>query len=141
MQSKKKDTMMKKGIPVFKKEFSKCHKLEGVGVDLGLPLNDIKKRGAEVILTNTLDPNREINPAYLNYVVLTDDGLTVTGMIDAESATSITLKREEGEKTVVLRNNVDEMQNTGISIMPEGLEKQLTKQDMADLIEYLMHVE
>ena len=141
MQSKKKDTMMKKGIPVFKKEFSKCHKLEGLGVDLGLPLNDIKKRGAEVILTNTLDPNREINPAYLNYVVLTDDGLTVTGMIDAESATSITLKREEGEKTVVLRNNVDEMQNTGISIMPEGLEKQLTKQDMADLIEYLMHVE
>ena len=130
-----------RGKAVFKKECSKCHRLEGEGVDLGLPLNDIKQRGVEVILTNTLDPNREVNPAYLNYVVVTDNGLTVTGMIESESATSITLKREEGEKSVVLRSSVDEIQNTGMSIMPEGLEKQLTKQNMADLIEYLMHVE
>ena len=38
----------------------------------------------------------------------------------------------------VLRTDIDELVNTGMSIMPEGLEKQLSKQDMADLIAYLM---
>lgn len=128
------------GKAVFKKECSTCHKLEEVGYDLGLPLSDIKKRGREFILTNVLDPNREINPTYLNYVLITDEGLSVTGMITAESATSITLTRAEGESDTVLRSQIDELQNTGVSIMPEGLEKQLSKQNLADLIAYLMSV-
>ncbi len=129
-----------RGKAVFKKECAICHKLEGVGYDLGLPLSDIKKRGEEFILTNVIDPNREVNPEYLNYVVITDGGLSVTGMITAESATSITLKRAEGESDTVLRSKIDELQNTGVSIMPEGMEKQLSKQDMADLVAYLMSV-
>jgi putative heme-binding domain-containing protein len=62
-------------------------------------------------------------------------------MIASETATSITLKRAEGQSDSVLRINIDELQNTGMSIMPEGLEEQLTKQDMADLIGYLMSIE
>jgi len=130
-----------RGKAVFKKECSTCHKLEGVGYDLGLPLATVQSRGREGILSQILDPNREINPAYLNYTLLTDDGLTVTGMITAETATSITLTRAEGESDTVLRTNIDELQSTGLSIMPEGLEKQVNKQDMADLIEYLMSVQ
>ena len=88
-----------------------------------------------------LDPNREVNPAYLNYVVLTADGLTLTGMIASETATSLTLKRAEGQGDTVLRTEVDELVNTGKSIMPEGLERTLSKQDLADVIEYLMGLE
>ena len=129
-----------RGKAVFKRECATCHELEGVGYNLGLPLETIQNRGSEGILLNILDPNREVNPEYLNYIVVTDDGLQVTGMIAAETATSITLKRAEGEGDTVLRTNIDEMQNTGLSIMPEGLEEQLTKQDMSDLIAYLMSV-
>jgi len=130
-----------RGKAVFEKECSQCHKLEGVGFDLGLPLMSVSSRGREGILLQVLDPNREVNPAYLNYIVLTDDGLSITGMITAETATSITLTRAEGESDTVLRTNIEEMQNTGLSIMPEGLEEQLTKQDLADVVEYLMSIE
>jgi putative heme-binding domain-containing protein len=130
-----------RGRIVFRRECSKCHRLEGVGYDLGLPLKAIKDRGREGILLNVLDPNRNVNPQYANYVVVTDDGLSITGMITAETANSITLRRAEGESDTVLRVKIDELVDTGMSIMPEGLEKRLTKQDMADLLEYLMSVE
>ncbi len=129
-----------RGKEVFKRECATCHELEGVGYDLGLPLESIQNRGREGVLLNILDPNREVNPSYLNYVIVTNDGLSKTGMIAAETATSITLNRAEGESDTILRANIDELVNTGLSIMPEGLEKQLPKQDMADLIEYLMTV-
>jgi putative heme-binding domain-containing protein len=129
------------GKQVFKKECSICHRLEGVGYDLGLPLESIRNRGRETILVSVLDPNREVNPAYLNYVVITDDGLSLTGMIASETATSLTLKRAEGQSDTVLRTEIDELVNTGKSIMPEGLERQISKQDLADLIEYLMRLE
>jgi putative heme-binding domain-containing protein len=125
---------------VFRKECATCHRLEGVGYALGLPLSAIKERGAEGILLNLLDPNRNINPEYSNYVVVTDAGRTITGMIAAETATSITLRRAEDESDTVLRTEIDELVDTGVSIMPEGLEKQLSKQDLADLIAYLMLV-
>ena len=130
-----------RGKEAFKKECSICHQLEGVGYDLGLPLSAVKNRGRETILLSVLDPNREVNPAYLNYMVLTEQGKSITGMITSETATSITLRRAEGESDTVLRTDVDEMFNSGLSIMPEGLEKQIDRQQMADLIEYLMAVQ
>ena len=126
------------GKEIFERECATCHRLDGVGFDLGLPLAGIKERGAETILTAVLDPNREVQPQYLNYALVTDDGLCVTGIITAETATSLTLQRAEGEGATVLRVNVDELANTGLSIMPEGLEEQISKQQMADLIAYLM---
>ncbi|MBN1911169.1 MAG: c-type cytochrome, partial [Pirellulales bacterium] len=127
-----------RGKAVFKKQCSTCHALEGVGYELGLPLTGIQNRGPAAMLEATLDPNREVQPQYLNYVVITDKGLSVTGMIDSESATSLTLKRAEGESDTILRVNIDQLNNTGLSLMPEGLEKQLSKQDMADVIAYVM---
>jgi len=127
-----------RGRTVFRRECSQCHLLEGYGVELGLPLDTIQNRGPETILISVLDPNRDVLPQYLNYVVVTDDGLSVTGMIEAETATSITLKRAEGESDTVLRTNIDELVNTGMSIMPEGNEKLVTKQELADIIAYLM---
>ena len=130
-----------RGKAVFKRECSKCHLLDGVGVELGLPLNTIGNRGAETILLSVLDPNREVNPAYLNYIVVTNRGLQISGMITSETATSVTLKRAEGETDTVLRANIDELISTGLSIMPEGQEKAMTKQEMADVIAYLMSIE
>ena len=105
-----------RGKAVFKKECSRCHKLEGVGYDLGLPLTSIKQRGPEGILLNVLDPNRDLKPEYANYVVVTDQGRTISGMIVAETATSVTLQRAEEESDSVLRINIDELIDTGISL-------------------------
>ena len=85
-----------------------------------------------------LDPSREVDPRYQNYVITTTRGQSVTGLIATETASSITLRRGEKAEDVVLRGQIDEIKATGKSLMPDGLEAQLTKQDLADLIEYLL---
>ncbi|MFV1966599.1 MAG: PVC-type heme-binding CxxCH protein [Pirellulaceae bacterium] len=131
---------LSRGRVVFKRECASCHKLEGQGHDLGLPLQNVKSRGPEGILSQVLDPNREVNPTYLNYSVLTVEGRLMTGMITSETATSITLTRGEGEADTILRSDIDELRSSELSVMPEGLEEKVTKQEMADLIAYLMVV-
>jgi len=129
-----------RGREHFKKVCAACHRVDNVGYEIGANLIAFKNRGAEAILTNVLDPNREVNPQYVNYALTTDDGRTITGMIDSETANSVTLKRAEGVTDTVLRANIEELVATGLSIMPEGLEQQLDKQALADLLAYLMSV-
>jgi putative heme-binding domain-containing protein len=126
-----------RGKEVFKKICAACHQLEGVGHPTGPNLAAMKNRGAEAILLNVLDPNREVNPQYLNYILVTTDGRSLTGMITAETATSVTLKRADNATDTVLRIDIDQLKSTGISLMPEGMEKQIDKQAMADILAYL----
>ncbi|HWB08341.1 MAG TPA: PVC-type heme-binding CxxCH protein [Pirellulales bacterium] len=127
-----------RGKAAFKKVCAACHRVEGVGQEIGPNLATVKSRGADAILVNLLDPSREVNPQFVNYVLITDDGRSLTGMIAAETATSITLRRAEGASDTVLRVSIDELRSTGQSLMPDGMEKQLSKQEMADLIAYLL---
>lgn len=127
-----------RGKAVFKRVCAACHRVEGVGHEIGPNLATVKSRGAEAILVNLLDPSREVNPQFVNYVLLTDDGRTLTGMVTAETAASVTLRRAENATDTVLRVNIDELRSTGQSLMPEGMEKQLSKQDIADVIAYLL---
>jgi putative heme-binding domain-containing protein len=128
----------RRGREVFKKQCAGCHRNGEVGHAIGPNLAAAATRGAESILTNVLDPNREVNPQYLNYVVLTAEGQTVAGMIAAENANSITLGQAESVQQTILRQDIELIRNTNQSIMPEGLEKAISKQAMADLIAYLL---
>jgi putative heme-binding domain-containing protein len=130
-----------RGREAFRKTCAACHRLEGVGYELGPNLAAMKARGAEAILVNVIDPNREANPQFINYVVTTTDGRSVTGLMAAETATSITLRRGEGAEDAVLRTEIDEISATGLSLMPEGLEQQLDQQALADVIAYVLQVE
>jgi putative membrane-bound dehydrogenase-like protein len=129
-----------RGKAHFQKVCSVCHRLENVGTEIGPNLATVQNRGAEAILMNVLDPNREVNPQFVNYLLLTTEGKTISGLIAAETATSVTLKRQENATDTVLRVNIEELRSTGQSIMPEGLEKQLDPQALADLIAYLLSV-
>lgn len=129
------------GKALFAKVCATCHKLEGNGHEIGPNLATVQNRGAEAILTNVIDPNREVNPQFVNYLLVTADGRTLTGMIGAETATSITLVRAENQTDTVLRSEIESLESTGASLMPEGLEKDLSPQAMADLIAYLLSVQ
>ena len=126
-----------KGRVVFKKVCSACHKLEGVGTSVGADLKAIKNRGLSAVLLNVLDPNREVKPQYLSYVLVTSEGLIHSGMIIGETANSLTLRKSDGTNITVLRVNIEGLKSTGISFMPEGLEKQIDVKSMADLLAYL----
>jgi putative membrane-bound dehydrogenase-like protein len=127
-----------RGKELFTKQCATCHKVEGVGHELGPNLAAMKQRGAEAILVNVLDPNREVNPQFVGYALQTVDGRSVSGLIAGETATSVTLKRADNASETVLRIDIEELKSTGQSLMPEGLEKQLDKQAMADLVGYLL---
>ncbi|MFN0198563.1 MAG: PVC-type heme-binding CxxCH protein [Planctomycetaceae bacterium] len=126
-----------KGKEVFKKECSACHKLENVGTSVGADLSAVRNRGLDAVLLNILDPNREVKPQYVSYVLVTDEGLTHTGMIAEETANSVTIRRADGTTVSILRVHIDELRSTGLSFMPEGIEKQLDVNKMADLLAYL----
>ena len=126
-----------KGRALFLKACATCHAAEGKGTDVGPSLATIAGRAPEDLLIHVLDPNREVPPAYLNYTLATTDGRVVSGLIAEESANSITLKRAEGVTEVVPRNRIEAIASTGLSLMPEGLEKGLAPRDFADLIVFL----
>ncbi len=140
------DVLAMKGDPergkaVFTENCSKCHKVQGVGFEVGPDLSTVAQAGPDKILVNVLDPNREVNPQYVNYTIETSDWESHSGIIASETATSITLKRANGEADTVLRVNIDDIKSDNLSIMPEGWEQTISKEDLASLIAYLTSLE
>ncbi len=128
------------GQKVFEKNCMTCHKLGTAGNEVGPNLATIQNRTPQELLTQILDPNREVQPNYIDYVITLDDGRVVTGLIAAESPTSLTIKRAENVQETILRQNIEEISSTAKSLMPEGLEKNISRQDISDLIAYLLRL-
>jgi putative membrane-bound dehydrogenase-like protein len=127
-----------RGKAVFEKRCSVCHRLEGVGHEVGPDLAAVVNKSAPYLLQEILDPNRNVDSRYLEYVAQTKSGRTFNGLLAAETATSVTLRAQERKEQVLLRTDIEELTSNGKSLMPEGLEKDVGKQDMADLISYLI---
>jgi len=125
----------------FRRVCSVCHRVERIGNAIGADLKSIRNRGMPAIMLNILDPNRDMLPQFVTYIVITNDGRTHTGLIQSESANSITLRQSDNTDVTILRIDIDEMQSTGRSFMPEGLERQVDVQAMADLLVYLNSIE
>ena len=84
-----------------------------------------------------LDPNQAVEVKFLEYIALTTDGRQPAGILARETTTDITLQAPEGKQFVILRKDIDLLRTTGKSLMPDGIEKDLSHQDLADLIRYL----
>jgi len=130
-----------RGKTIFKKTFATCHRLENEGTEVGPDLlSALRNKTPETLLVDIFDPNREVDPRYINYVVSNKAGRVFSGMIAAETASSVTLRRAEKAEDTILRSQIEEIQATAKSLMPENLETQLNKQEVADLIAYLQSV-
>lgn len=127
-----------RGEIVFKRECLTCHKLGEQGHEVGPNLATIQNRSPAQLLVNLLDPNREVSPNFLEYVVATADGQIITGIIASETPASITLRQAEGKQQTILRSDIEEFRSSGKSMMPEGLEKKIMPQEMADLLAFLL---
>ena len=94
-------------------------------------------RQPEELVEAILDPNRQVDPRYLLYIVSTTDGRSLGGAVTAETATSLTLRRADGGTDVVLRSEITSLETSGMSLMQEGLENLISPAAMSDLIAYL----
>ncbi|MCI0457651.1 MAG: CehA/McbA family metallohydrolase [Gemmataceae bacterium] len=125
------------GEKVFEKNCMACHQLGTKGHAIGPNLASSPARDPEALLTHILDPNQYVLPNYVQYVLVNKKGRVFTGMIAAQTATSVTLKREKDLSDTILRSDIEELNSTGKSLMPEGVEKDINKQEMADLLAFL----
>lgn len=131
------------GVPAqgriaFEKVCSKCHRLNGVGAEVGPDLATVRNRTPDALLTDILIPSRSIAQMYEAYVVDTVSGGTLEGVIGEQTSTTITLVHEQGKKDVVPRSEIRQMFVSNLSAMPEDLDKELTPEQLADVIAYLL---
>jgi putative membrane-bound dehydrogenase-like protein len=126
-----------KGQQVFAMACITCHKHGDMGVEVGPPLSDVKAKPPEALLSDILDPNRMVEARWCAYTVETQDGRTLSGLIVAESADSVTLKMMGGLSETLQRSQIKKMVSTDKSLMPPGLEAAITKEQMADLLAFL----
>lgn len=128
-----------KGKAAFSKVCVACHvSHEGVGIALGPVLASFSAAGAETLLGNILNPNREVAPQYQAYTFEFTSGPPATGFIVSENSTEVTLRQPGGVERTFPRSEVASMKGLGQSLMPEGLEATLTVDEMADLIAYIL---
>ncbi|MDB5349231.1 MAG: putative rane-bound dehydrogenase [Planctomycetota bacterium] len=129
----------KRGAAVVGRVCAACHRLGDQGNEVGPDLAALTDRSPEALLTAILDPNREVDARYVGYVAALKDGRVLSGLIAAETANAITLKRQGGQQDVILRSDLDELKSSGQSLMPEGVERDLSPADCADVIAFLAH--
>jgi len=125
------------GRTIFEKRCSMCHKIGDVGIQFAPDISDSRERTPIQLLTDILQPNRAIDSNYFSYTAVTTDGRVHTGVLGAESSTSVTLRQQEGKSETLRRDEIEDLHSDGVSYMPEGLEKDIPPQDMADLISFI----
>ena len=130
------------GREVFRKQCAQCHRLENEGTVVGPDLLALTDRSSETLMVSILDPNRAVEPRFVEYSAVTKSGHVFAGIIAAETGNAVTLIDAQAASHTLLRSDLDELVSTGRSLMPAGAEELLNEpQDLLDLIAYLRSVE
>ena len=106
-------------------------------LEVGPNLASLTNRSPESLLTAILDPSSSVEARYLNYTAVTTNGKILTGILATETASSLTFIAAQNKSETILRSDIEELRSTGKSLMPEGLEKEATTQDLADIIAFV----
>jgi quinoprotein glucose dehydrogenase len=115
----------------------KCHKVEGVGGEVGPELKGIGTRqNREYLLESIVTPNKQIAKGYESVRISTKKGLEIVGIIKAEDAKEVKLMTPEGRLLTIAKDQIDE-RRAEKSAMPEDLLKYLSKSELRDLVEFL----
>ena len=128
------------GRDVFNDHCSQCHKVGETGSEVGPDLLSLSGRTKYEFLENILDPNSNIVPGYEEYLVETNDGRALTGVMASQGPATVTLRRSEGEEDTISRSQIASLRSLGVSAMPEGVQEDISVRQMTDLLEYLTHL-
>jgi putative heme-binding domain-containing protein len=126
-----------RGRAVFEASCSGCHRVGNLGVQVGPDLEGAAHRSVEDLLSNILDPNMAMNPAFVAYQAETLDDETVMGLLETQRGDSVTLKQAGDRRVVLPRARIRSLKSTGLSLMPEGLEAGRSPQELRDLIAFI----
>jgi len=129
------------GLSVFKKHCAKCHKHarlgENEGESIGPNLTGMAVHPKTELLTHIIDPSRSVEGNFRLYTVVTNDGRVVSGMLGSETRTSLELIDAEAKRHPIQREDIEELVASTKSVMPEGIEKQVSQDELSNLLEFL----
>jgi putative heme-binding domain-containing protein len=135
------DGDVRRGQLVFqnsKAACSACHAIGYLGGTIGPDLSRIGKiRTERDLLESVLFPSVSFVRSYEPILIATKSGKQFSGLIRRETADQIVMAVGAKEEVRVLREEIDEIRPSTVSIMPAGLDTQLTPQQLADLIAFL----
>jgi putative membrane-bound dehydrogenase-like protein len=121
------------GRGVFERVCASCHRMDGIGHDVGPDVAPYRGKPAADLLISILAPNAVIEPRFVGYEIRTRDGRLRAGIVRDETASSLTLVQPGGTRDVILRADIERVSAIPVSLMPEGLEQAISPQEMADL--------
>ncbi|QEF98670.1 Neutral ceramidase precursor [Stieleria maiorica] len=125
------------GRALFEKHCGVCHSPAPGGVAIGASLDNLTNRSDAALVEAILDPNRAVEPKYQSYVIQTDEGRTLAGVIESEVGGSLTIAHADGKRTTIRRDQIERIRSTGTSLMPEGFETTLNVQQLQAIVRYL----
>jgi putative membrane-bound dehydrogenase-like protein len=132
---------LRRGLKVFqstKASCIACHRRGYLGGNIGPDLNRIGQvRRERDLLESILFPSLSFVRSYEPVTIATDDGRVFNGAVHDETNDTITLQLDAQKSVEIAKSTIEERQAGTVSIMPAGLEKQLTPQELADLVKYL----
>jgi putative heme-binding domain-containing protein len=117
-----------------------CHRLKDEGGEQGVgPALDgiATKMGKDGLLTAILRPSQSIPPGYAQWLIETKQGATLRGVIVEQTPERLVLKDAQGTTTTVAVRDIEQRMEDEVSAMPADLVKELTRQDLADLLQFL----
>jgi putative heme-binding domain-containing protein len=132
---------VRRGHAVFyssKAACSSCHRLGYAGGTTGPELTHVgKTRTERDILESILFPSLSFVRSYEPMMLTTQDGKAINGVIKNETSSEYIVATGPDQEIRIARNDVEEIQPSKVSIMPAGLDKQLTPGEIADLVTFL----
>ena len=126
-----------KGRAVFQRICASCHELFGEGEKVGPELTYANRKDKDFLLTSIVDPNAVIRKEFINYTIETRDGRVLNGLMAEQSPSTVTIVAAKNERTTLNREMIGSVQESNLSLMPEGLMHGLTPEERRDLFAYL----
>ena len=125
------------GKRMFLNHCASCHRLDREGFNVGPDLFGIRNQPKESILLHVVIPDQEVAPNFTTYECVTQDGRSLTGIVTADTPSSVTIRQVLGLEETLQRDQIKSLTVSKSSLMPQGLEKLMSKQELADLLAYL----
>lgn len=127
-----------KGKAVFAENCAVCHQIGNEhGIAYGPDLASIRNRRPGAVLTDILDPNLSIADGFDLWEIKLTNGESKQGIIGSETSSSLTLRIYGGGQETLSRNEIQSLRALGISVMPQGLENQISPEEMRDLLAFI----
>ena len=129
---------LENGKLLFRKHCLACHRVSGEGAMVGPQLDGIGNRGAERLLEDVFDPNRNVDAAFRTTIITREDGQIVTGLKLRQEGDSLVLANAEGKEVRVATKDIEDSRLSSLSLMPANFADTLPAKDVADLVEFLV---